>query len=103
MSEETGRGYTQGGAGEYPLSEPETRAVFDLPDAPPERRHRAVARHGGADDPAGPSTSKSEESMFPDDLELIKKFDAEGAGDHRLSVGRRHLLRLRDARRRRTR
>ena len=24
----TGRGCTQGGAGEYPLSEPETRAVF---------------------------------------------------------------------------
>ncbi|MBA3888653.1 MAG: peptidase, partial [Acidobacteria bacterium] len=28
MREETGRGYTQGGAGEYPLSEPETMAVF---------------------------------------------------------------------------
>ncbi|MGH9370807.1 MAG: M14 family metallopeptidase, partial [Vicinamibacterales bacterium] len=28
MREETGRGQTQGGAGEYPLSEPETRAVF---------------------------------------------------------------------------
>ena len=28
MREETGRGYTQGGAGAYPLSEPETKAVF---------------------------------------------------------------------------
>ena len=28
MREETGRGQTQAGAGEYPLSEPETRAVF---------------------------------------------------------------------------
>ena len=30
MREETGRGYTQVGAGEYPLSEPETRAVFQF-------------------------------------------------------------------------
>jgi hypothetical protein len=78
MREETGRGYTQGGSGEYPLSEPETRAVFLFLMA-----HPNVATVQSLDTAVpmilrGPSTSKSEESMFPADLELIRKFDAKG-------------------------
>ena len=78
MSEETGRGYTQAGAGEFPLSEPETRAVFSFL-----MRHPNVAIAQSLDTSVpmvlrGPSTSKSEESMFPEDLELIRKFDQKG-------------------------
>ena len=40
MREATGRGYTQGGAGEFPLSETETRAVFSFRHDPPEHRDR---------------------------------------------------------------
>jgi hypothetical protein len=78
MTEETGRGYTQGGAGEYPLSEPETKAVFDFLIRHP---NVAVAQSLDTSVPMilrGPSTSKSEESMFPEDLELIRKFDQKG-------------------------
>jgi hypothetical protein len=78
MSEETGRGYTQAGAGAYPLSEPETRAVFDWLIRHP---NVAVAQSLDTSVPMilrGPSTSKSEESMFPEDLELIRKFDQKG-------------------------
>jgi hypothetical protein len=78
MSEETGRGYTQVGAGEYPLSEPETRAVFDFLMRHP---HVAIAQSLDTSVPMilrGPSTSKSEESMFPADLALIRKFDQKG-------------------------
>jgi hypothetical protein len=78
MTEETGRGYTQPGAGEYPLSEPETRAVFDFLIRHP---NVAVAQSLDTSVPMilrGPSTSKSEESMFPEDLELIRKFDQKG-------------------------
>ena len=38
--------------------------------------------------------------MFPADLELIREIRREGPRDHRLSVGRGHLRRLCDARRR---
>jgi hypothetical protein len=78
MTEETGRGYTQGGAGAYPLSEPETKAVFDFLI-----RHPNVGIVQSLDTSVpmilrGPSTSKSEESVFPEDLEYLRKFDAKG-------------------------
>ena len=78
MTEETGRGYTQFGAGAYPLSEPETKAVFDFL-----MRHPNVGIAQSLDTSVpmilrGPSTSKSEESMFPEDLEYIRKFDQKG-------------------------
>jgi len=78
MTEETGRGWTQGGAGEYPLSEPETRAVFDFLI-----RHPNVGIVQSLDTSVpmilrGPSTSKSEESVFPEDLEVLRKFDQKG-------------------------
>jgi hypothetical protein len=78
MKEETGRGYTQGGAGEYPLSEPETRASFMFL-----MTHPNVAITQSLDTAVpmilrGPSTSRSEETMLPEDLALIRKFDAKG-------------------------
>jgi hypothetical protein len=78
MKEETGRGYVQGGAGEYPLSEPETRATFMFLMTHP---NVAIAQSLDTAVPMilrGPSTSRSEETMFPADLSLIEKFDAKG-------------------------
>jgi len=74
----SGRGYTQGGAGAYPLSEPETKAVFDFLMR---RTHISVVNSLDTTVPMilrGPSTSKSEESVFPEDLEYLKKFDQKG-------------------------
>jgi len=78
MTEATGRGWTQTGAGEYPLSEPETKAVFDFLI-----RHPNVGIVQSLDTSVpmilrGPSTSKSEESVFPEDLEILRKFDQRG-------------------------
>ncbi len=74
----TGRGWTQGGAGEYPLSETETRAVvlFLL-------QHPNVSVGQTLDTTVpmllhGPSTSRMEESMFPEDMKIYKYFDDEG-------------------------
>ena len=78
MKEDTGRGQTQGGAGDYPLSEPETRAVFMFLMTHP---NVAIVQSLDTAVPMilrGPSTSKSEETMFAADLELIRKFDAKG-------------------------
>lgn len=78
MTEETSRGQTQGGAGEYPLSEPETMAVFSFLMRHP---HVGIVQSLDTSVPMilrGPSTSKSEESVFPEDLVYLKKFDAEG-------------------------
>lgn len=78
MKEETGRGYTQFGAGAYPLSEPETKAVFMFLITHP---NVAIVQSLDTAVPMilrGPSVSKSEETMFPEDLELIRKFDAKG-------------------------
>ncbi len=74
----TGRGWTQGGAGEYPLSEPETRAVvlFLL-----EHANVSVVQTMDTSVPMHlrpPSTSRSEESMIPEDLKLYRHFDQEG-------------------------
>jgi len=78
QTEETGRGWTQGGAGEYPLSEPETRAVFDFLIRHP---HVGIVQSLDTSVPMilrGPSTSKSEDSVFPEDLEYLLKFDQKG-------------------------
>ena len=78
MTEDTGRGYVQGGAGAYPLSEPETKAVFDFLMRRP---HISVVNSLDTSVPMilrGPSTSKSEESIFPEDLEYLRKFDQKG-------------------------
>ena len=78
MREETGRGQTQGGAGEYPLSEPETRAVFMFLMTHP---NVAIVQSLDTAVPMilrGPSVSRSDETIFPADLELIRRFDAKG-------------------------
>jgi hypothetical protein len=74
----TGRGWTQGGAGAYPLSEPETLAtvLFVL-----EHPNVAVANSMDTRVPMHlrpPSTSRGEESMFPEDLDLYLHFDSVG-------------------------
>ena len=74
----TGRGWTQQGAGAYPLSEPETRAVvlFLL-----EHPNVSVGQTMDTTVPMllrPPSTSRSEESMFPEDRKLYERFDSEG-------------------------
>lgn len=78
MREETGRGWTQGGAGEYPLSEPETRAVFMFLITHP---NVSAAQTLDTSVPMllrGPSTAKTEEAMFPADAALYAKYDKEG-------------------------
>ncbi len=74
----TGRGYTQWGAGEYPLSEIETRStVLWLLSHP----NISVVNSLDTRVPMHlrpPSTSGSEESMFPEDLEIYKRFDQMG-------------------------
>jgi len=74
----TGRGWTQGGAGEYPLSEIETRTVvlFLL-------QHPNVSIVQTMDTTVpmllhGPSTSRMSESMFPEDMRIYQYFDEEG-------------------------
>ncbi|MDX5337558.1 MAG: M14 family metallopeptidase [Cyclobacteriaceae bacterium] len=74
----TGRGYTQFGAGEYPLSEIETRhtALWVL-----SHPNISVANSMDTRVPMHlrpPSTSKSEESMYPEDLAIYKEIDALG-------------------------
>jgi hypothetical protein len=74
----TERGWTQGGAGAYPLSEPETRAVvlFAL-----ENPNIGVANSMDTRVPMHlrpPSTSRSEERMYPEDLALYEHFDSVG-------------------------
>ncbi|MBB3840784.1 hypothetical protein FHS57_004804 [Runella defluvii] len=74
----TGRGYTQGGAGDYPLSEIETRStVLWLLQHP----NISVVNSMDTRVPMHlrpPSTSKSEESMFPADLAIYKHMDSLG-------------------------
>jgi hypothetical protein len=74
----TGRGRTQTGAGAYPLSEAETRAVVLFLLQHPnvsigQTMDTAVPMHLRP-----PSTSRSEESMFPADLALYRYFDEQG-------------------------
>ena len=74
----TGRGWTQHGAGAYPLSEPETKNVvlFLL-----ENPNVSVVNSMDTRVPMHlrpPSTSHSEESMFPEDLAHYLHFDSVG-------------------------
>lgn len=76
--DKTGRGMTQLGAGAYPLSEPETRAVFLFLLQHPnvsvgQTMDTAVPMHLRP-----PSTSRSEESMIEEDLALYRYFDEQG-------------------------
>jgi hypothetical protein len=74
----TGRGWTQGGAGEYPLSEPETRAVFTFLLEHP---NVSVVQTMDTSVPMllhGPSTSRMSESMFPEDMKIYQYFDEKG-------------------------
>lgn len=78
MTEETGRGQTQGGSGEFPLSEIETRSVVTFLLTHP---NVSVANSMDTSVPMllrPPSTSPSDERMYPDDLELYKTFDKKG-------------------------
>jgi len=77
-SEETGRGFTQGGAGEFPLSETETRAVVDFLLSHPNvyivnSMDTSVPMHLRP-----PSTSPSEDRMYPEDLAWYRTFDEIG-------------------------
>jgi hypothetical protein len=74
----TGRGYTQFGAGAFPLSEPETRSVvlWVL-----EHPNISVANSMDTRVPMHlrpPSTSRSEERMYPEDLRYYETFDSLG-------------------------
>lgn len=76
--DETGRGYTQGGAGAYPLSEPEvywvTLWLLTHPNI-------GVVNYFDTWAPfhlRGPSSSASEERMYPEDLALYEYFDSLG-------------------------
>jgi hypothetical protein len=76
--DETGRGYTQGGAGEHPLSEPEQYSMVMWMLTHP---HISVVNHMDTSAPfhlRGPSTSRDEERMYLEDLELIRYFDKLG-------------------------
>ncbi|MBP1595779.1 MAG: peptidase [Acidobacteria bacterium] len=77
-TEATGRGRTQGGSGEFPLSEIETRAVFLFLMSHP---NVSVVNSMDTSMPMhlrGPSTSPSDERMYPEDLALFKTFDQKG-------------------------
>jgi len=76
--ERTGRGWTQGGSGEFPLSEPETRSVvlwlLEHPNVSVvNSMDTRVPMHLRP-----PSTSKSEERMYPEDLRYYQRFDTIG-------------------------
>jgi hypothetical protein len=76
--EETGRGFTQAGGGEFPLSESETRAVVAFLF-----RHPNIYIVNSMDTSVPmhlrpPSTSPSDERMYPEDLQWYKKFDEIG-------------------------
>ena len=75
QEESTGRGYTQGGAGDFPLSESETRAVVLFLLSHPNvyvvnSMDTTVPMHLRP-----PSTSPSEERMYPEDLKWYRLFD----------------------------
>jgi hypothetical protein len=74
----TGRGWTQTGAGEYPLSEPEIRSTFTFL-----LKHPNVGAVDSMDTAAdmilrGPSTCDDEECMKPGDIKLFEHFDDVG-------------------------
>ena len=77
-TEFTGRGYSEGGSGDYPLSEPETRADVTFLLSHPNvyvvnSMHTSWPMHLRA-----PSTSPSSERMYPEDLKWYRMFDEMG-------------------------
>jgi len=78
QGEATGRGFTQGGAGDFPLSETETRAVVSFLLSHPNiyvinSMDTSVPMHLRP-----PSTSGSDDRMYPEDLAWYKIFDEMG-------------------------
>jgi hypothetical protein len=78
MVESTGRGNAQFGAGEYPLSEPETRAVFLW-----QLTHPNISVTNSMDTSVpmhlrGPSSCDEEQCMFAADRKLFLHFDSLG-------------------------
>lgn len=78
MAESTGRGHTQFGAGAYPLSEPETRAVYLW-----QATHPNISVTNSMDTSVpmhlrGPSTCMPAECMFASDLKLLQHYDSVG-------------------------
>ncbi|HEX5830772.1 MAG TPA: M14 family metallopeptidase, partial [Gemmatimonadaceae bacterium] len=74
----TGRGWTQFGAGAFPLSEPETRSVVLFLLSHP---NVSVVNTMDTSVPMhlrGPSTCESRECMFAEDLTLLQHFDSVG-------------------------
>jgi hypothetical protein len=74
----TRRGWTQPGAGDFPLSEPETRSVVLWLLSNP---NVSVVNSMDTRVPMHlrpPSTSRSEERMYPEDLRLYQHFDSVG-------------------------
>jgi hypothetical protein len=76
--DQTGRGWTQTGAGEYPLSEPEIRSTYLFLIKNPN-----VGAVNSMDTPAdmvlrGPSTCDDEECVKPADIKLLEHFDKVG-------------------------
>jgi len=76
--EETGRGWTQLGAGQHPLSEPEIYSFVMWTLTHP---HISVVNHMDTSAPfhlRGPSTSSQHARMYEEDLELFFYFDSLG-------------------------
>jgi len=74
----TGRGWTQNGAGEFPLSEPETRAVFSFLITHP---NVSVVNSMDTRVPMhlrGPSTEFSAKGMYEADRKLLEYYDTLG-------------------------
>ncbi len=74
----TGRGWTQGGAGEFPLSESETRAVFSFLITHP---NVSVVNSMDTRVPMhlrGPSTEFSAKGMYDADRRLLEHYDTVG-------------------------
>ncbi|MFC1660864.1 M14 family metallopeptidase, partial [Gemmatimonadota bacterium] len=74
----TGRGYTQRGAGQYPLSEIETRSVVVWLLQNPNVSVANVMDTRVPMHLRPPSTSASEERMYPEDLAFYEYFDSLG-------------------------
>jgi len=74
----TGRGFTQNGAGEYPLSEPESKSIVMWMLTHP---NISVVNSMDTRVPMHlrpPSTSKSTDRMYPEDLAFYQKYDKLG-------------------------
>lgn len=78
MKEYSGYGWTQSNAGEYPLSEPEMRSLVLFLLSHPNTTIGQTMDTSYPMHLRPPSTSHSEESMKPKDLEYYRYFDTEG-------------------------